>query len=98
MDEGIDLDVFQAVVIFSAGKTSISNIQRIGRASRKRKNGRNISFVIDFKDIGGERTCEEHYYKRRQMLLDSGVKILSDVQDFMKLIKEIGEENTKMEK
>ena len=32
------------------------------------------------------------------MLLDSGVKILSDVQDFMKLIKEIGEENTKMEK
>lgn len=98
MDEGIDLDVFQAVVIFSAGKTSISNIQRIGRASRKRKNGRNISFVIDFKDIGGERTCEEHYYKRRQMLLDSGVKILSDVQDFMKLIKEIGEENAKMEK
>ena len=43
-------------------------------------------------------SLEEHYYKRRQMLLDSGVKILSDVQDFMKLIKEIGEENAKMEK
>lgn len=98
MDEGIDLDIFQAVVIFSAGKTSISNIQRIGRASRKRKNGKNISFVIDFKDIGGERTCEEHYYKRRQMLSDSGVKILNDVQDFMRLIREIGEENAKMEK
>lgn len=98
MDEGIDLDVFQAVVIFSAGKTSISNIQRIGRASRKRKNGRNISFVIDFKDIEGEKICEDHYYKRRQMIQDSGVKILDKVQDFMNLVKEIGEENAKMEK
>lgn len=98
MDEGIDLDVFQAVVIFSAGKTSISNIQRIGRASRKRKNGRNISFVIDFKDINGEKTCEEHYYKRRQMIIDSGVKVLDDVQDFLKLIMEISEENNKIEK
>lgn len=91
MDEGIDLDIFQAVVIFSAGKTPISGIQRIGRASRKRKKGRNISFVIDFKDVGGEKSCEEHYNKRKQMMKDSGVKILEDVQSFLELIKETTE-------
>lgn len=89
MDEGVDLEDFQAVVLFSAGKTPIAGIQRIGRASRKKKNGQNISFVIDFKDVNGNYMFRNHYEKRRQMMIDSGVKIIDKVQDFCKMVEEL---------
>ena len=89
MDEGVDLEDFQAVVLFSAGKTPIAGIQRIGRASRKKKNGQNISFVIDFKDVNGNYVFRNHYEKRRQMMIDSGVKIIDKVQDFCKMVEEL---------
>jgi len=95
LDEGVDIDIFQAAVLFSAGKTPIAGIQRIGRASRKRKNERNISFVIDFLDLNSHYTFIDHYKKRRQMMIDSGVKILDQVQDFIKLVEEIKEEKEK---
>ena len=89
MDEGVDIDIFQAVVLWSAGKTPISGIQRIGRASRKKKNGQNVSFVIDFKDVGGNYIFWSQYEKRKQLMLDSGVKLFTNVLDFIQMIKDI---------
>lgn len=95
LDEGVDLSEFQAVVLFSAGKTCISNIQRIGRASRKRIKGQNISLVIDFKDINGYYIFQNHYEQRKAMMKKCGVKNIEDVQEFMKLVEELGKDNAK---
>lgn len=96
MDRGVDIEAFQAAVLFSAGKTPIANIQRIGRASRKRKTGRNISFIIDFRDINGNATFQSHYEQRKQMMKDSGVINIEKVQDFCAMIEELSEENKKL--
>ena len=88
----MDIEEFQAVVLFSAGKTPIAGIQRVGRASRKKKTGKNVSFVIDFKDIGGNYMFTNHYEKRKKMLADSGVINLPKVQDFCKMIEELNED------
>lgn len=89
MDEGVDIRDFQAVVLFSAGKSPISGIQRIGRASRKKLNGKNISFVIDFKDTGGYPMFQSQYEKRRAFMIASGVKILDNAKDFCKLVLDV---------
>lgn len=95
LDEGVSIDIFQAAVLFSAGKTNIAGIQRLGRASRKRINGQNVSFVIDFQDIGGYPTFEQHYLERKEMMIDSGIKIFDNVLNFIDFIKRISEENKK---
>ena len=92
MDEGVDIADFQAVVLFSGGKTPIAGIQRVGRASRKKKTGKNVSFVIDFKDIGGASIFQNQYEKRKKMMKDCGVINIEKVQDFCKMIEELNEE------
>ena len=89
LDEGVDIEEFQAVVLFSAGKTPIAGIQRLGRCSRKKKSGKNISFVIDFKDVGGNYMFQSHYEQRKKMMKDSGVINIEKVQDFCKMIQEM---------
>lgn len=98
LDEGVSIDVFQAAVLFSAGKTNIAGIQRLGRASRKRYRGSNVSFVIDFQDTGGHPTFEDHYRQRREIMEESGIKIFTNVLDFVNMIEEIGKENKELEK
>lgn len=90
MDEGVDIEDFQAAVLFSAGKTPIAGIQRIGRASRKKYHGMNISLIVDFKDIDGYYKFQEHYEQRKQMMIDSGVKMCIDVFEFIDLVKTLG--------
>lgn len=92
MDRGVDVELFQATVLFSAGKTPISGIQRIGRSARKRKYGQNISFVIDFRDINGYPTFRTHYEQRKELMLDSGVKNLENVHEFIKMIEMVNAE------
>lgn len=89
VDEGVDIDLFQASVLFSAGKTPIAGLQRLGRSARKKVNGMNVSFVIDFKDINGHPTFQSHYMQRRQLMEDSGVKILNNVHDFIELVEQV---------
>lgn len=89
LDEGVSIDIFQAAVLFSAGRTNIAGVQRLGRASRKRLNGQNVSFVIDFQDTNGYYIFEEHYKERRQIMLDSGIKILDNVLDFINFIQNV---------
>ena len=91
LDEGVDIEEFQAVVLFSAGKTPIAGIQRLGRCSRKKKTGKNISFVIDFKDINGNYMFRNHYEKRKKMMQDSGVINIEKVQDFCNMIETLND-------
>jgi len=92
LDEGVDVENFQAVVMFSAGRTPIAAAQRVGRASRKKKTGKNISFVIDFKDTGGLPTFQSHYEQRKKLMGDLGIINLPKVQDFCKMIEELHNE------
>ena len=89
LDEGVDIEEFQAVVLFSAGKTPIAGIQRVGRASRKKKTGKNVSFVIDFKDVTGNYMFRNHYEARKKIMQDSGVINIEKVHDFCKMIEEL---------
>lgn len=88
-DEGVDIEIFQAAILFSAGKSPIKILQVSGRASRK-KAVNNVSFIIDFKDVGANRVFENQYKQRKELLEDSGVKNIEDVHKFMGIIKEIG--------
>lgn len=90
LDEGVDIDIFQCAVLFSANKSNIGVLQRIGRASRKRKTGENVSLVVDFKDVGGHYIFQNHYNERKKLMQDSGIEIFERVQDFINLVKEIG--------
>lgn len=90
-DAGVDIDIFQAVVLFSAGKTPIAGLQRVGRASRKKVNGINVALAIDFKDINGFQVLHSHYQQRKQLMVDSGVIILDNVYAFMDLVTKIKE-------
>lgn len=88
-DEGVDIEIFQAAILFSAGKSPIKILQVSGRASRK-KQVNNVSFIIDFRDIGGHYTFENQYQKRKELMEDSGIKNIEDVHQFMDMIKQIG--------
>lgn len=90
LDEGVDIDIFQCAVLFSANKSNIGVLQRIGRASRKRKNGENVSLVVDFKDVGGHYIFQNHYLERKKLMQSSGITVFEQVQDFISLVKEIG--------
>lgn len=92
-DEGVDIAIFQAAILFSAGKSPIKILQVSGRASRK-KEINNVSFIIDFKDVGGHSIFENQYEKRKQLLEDSGIKNIEDVHKFMNMIKQIGYKST----
>lgn len=92
-DEGVDIEIFQAAILFSAGKSPIKILQVSGRASRK-KAVNNVSFIIDFKDVGANSIFENQYEKRKELLEDSGVKNITDVHVFMDMIKEIGYKST----
>jgi superfamily II DNA or RNA helicase len=83
------------VLLWSGNKETIPYLQRIGRGTRKKVNGMNVSLAIDFKDVGGLYTFEDHYLKRKKLMEDSGIKILADVHDFIKLVEDI--ENAKEE-
>lgn len=88
-DAGVDIDIFQAVLLWSGNKETIPYLQRIGRSTRKKVNGMNVALAIDFKDIDGLYTFEKHYIQRRKLMEDSGIKILNNVQDFIKLVEDI---------
>lgn len=92
MDEGVDISTFQAAVLFGAGKSPIKVVQVAGRASRK-KEVNNISFLIDFKDVGGHYVFNNQYMQRRDLLKASGVKIIENVYDFLKMVEDIGASN-----
>ena len=89
LDEGVDIDLFQATVLYSAGKSPIGGLQKVGRSVRKKVNGMNVSLAIDFRDEGGLNMFKDHYLQRRELMIDSGIKVLDNVYDFLKLVEDI---------
>lgn len=92
MQEGVDIQRFQAAVLFTGAKNFIGTTQMIGRATRQKKNGKNIAFVIDFKDIGGIPILADHYEIRKAAMKSNGIINIEKVQDFCKLIESINDE------
>lgn len=92
MQEGVDIQRFQAAVLFTGAKNFIGTTQMIGRATRQKKNGKNIAFVIDFKDIGGIPILADHYEIRKAAMKSNGIINIEKVQDFCKLIESIDDE------
>ena len=91
LQEGADVQRFQAVVLFTGAKDYIGSTQMIGRAVRKKKTGKNIALVIDFNDHGGIPILAEHCDIRAAAMRKNGVKIIEKVQDFCKLIDSLNE-------
>lgn len=89
LNEGVDIECFDAGLLFAGGKSPISLIQQVGRVSRRKKNGMNVSLIIDFKDINCNGMFVGQYNKRKQLMRDKGVQNIENVQDFCKLVEEI---------
>lgn len=89
LQEGADIQRFQAVVLFNGAKDYIGSTQMIGRAVRKKKTGKNIAFVIDFNDHGGLPILSNHCSIRRAAMEKNGVKIIEKVGDFCKMIDDL---------
>lgn len=51
-DEGLDLPSVGFVLMAGGGKSRIKVLQRLGRGLRRKKDGQNVVYVVDFKDMG----------------------------------------------
>lgn len=89
LNEGVDIENFDAGILFAGGKSPISLTQQTGRVSRKKHNGLNISLIIDFKDINCNGMFVGQYNKRKQLMKDKGVTNIEKVEDFCSLVQEI---------
>lgn len=89
LNEGVDVSLFDAGVLFSGGKSPISLIQQLGRVSRKKSQGLNVSLIIDFKDVNCTGMFINQYTKRKQLLAQQGVTNFENVQNFIEFVKEI---------
>ena len=50
--------------------------------------------VYDENAINGFTVLHDHYIQRKQLMIDSGVKILNDVYDFMNLVERMRDAKT----
>jgi superfamily II DNA or RNA helicase len=65
LKEGVDLPFIDAFINAAGGKSEISQIQRVGRALRRKHNGKNEAVIVDFID-GGHRHLFKHWQERYQ--------------------------------
>lgn len=52
LDVGVDVPAVGSIILAGGGKAEVALRQRIGRGLRRKKNGPNVCFVMDFNDIG----------------------------------------------
>lgn len=50
LDVGVDVPSIGMVILAAGGKTEVQLRQRIGRGLRRKKTGKNITYIIDFQD------------------------------------------------
>lgn len=89
LNEGVDVSLFDAGVLFSGGKSPISLIQQLGRVSRKKSEGLNVSLIIDFKDVACTGMFIHQYQQRKKLLAQQGVTNFENVQNFIEFVKEV---------
>jgi superfamily II DNA or RNA helicase len=76
-NEGVDVRGLRTVVNAAGGQSSISTLQRVGRATR-RTDGKETCEVVDFMDLGVP-SLERHARARRRAYLKEGFEV--SVQD-----------------
>lgn len=89
MDEGVDIDLFQAGVLFTGGKSAIKITQQAGRISRAKKDGENIALIVDFNDTNLNPLFCRQYQERRKTLLSHGVVELANVYKMFELVEKM---------
>ena len=50
LDVGVDVPSIGMVILAAGGKAEVQLRQRIGRGLRRKKTGKNITYIIDFQD------------------------------------------------
>ena len=86
MDEGVDISLFQAGVLFTGGQSAIKIIQQTGRVSRKKEGKENIALVVDFNDSGVNDVMNRHYKARKKTLKNNGVIECNTVHEFFDIV------------
>jgi superfamily II DNA or RNA helicase len=90
LDEGVDLPDLGFTVFGGGGKSLRLQVQRRGRGSRRKKNGLNRAFMVDFTD----RThvwLFSHSRKRRAIFESSGTIVMEDQRRFWRLVSEVAD-------
>lgn len=67
-DVGVDIPSVNLVIIAGAGKAEVAARQRIGRGLRAKKEGPNVTFILDFADDSNY-MLDRHYKERRDIIL-----------------------------
>lgn len=84
LDVGVDVPSIGMIIIAGGGKAEVQLRQRIGRGLRKKKNGPNVAFVVEFWDQYND-TLMKHSAQRRQIIESTPgfvENILPEGQDF----------------
>lgn len=89
MDEGVDISLFQAGVLFTGGQSAIKIVQQTGRVARKKEGKENIALIIDFNDAEVNSTMKKHYLARKKTLKNNGVIELQDVHHFFDIVEKM---------
>jgi superfamily II DNA or RNA helicase len=72
-DEGVDLPELRTLILAGGGKSSVANLQRVGRGLRK-ATGKHEVLVIDFNDTTGT-VLKRHSAARKKLWVDEGFTI-----------------------
>lgn len=91
MDEGVDISLFQAGVLFTGGQSAIKIIQQTGRVSRKKEGKENIALVVDFNDSEVNNVMNRHYKTRKKTLQNNGVIELENVHKFFDIVDKMAQ-------
>lgn len=67
LDVGVDVPATYFVVLAGGGKAEVAVRQRIGRGLRAKKNGPNVTFVVDFADAHNNH-LRSHYLAREEIV------------------------------
>jgi superfamily II DNA or RNA helicase len=81
MDVGVDVPAVGLIVLAGAGKAEVQTRQRIGRGLRKKKNGPNIAFVVDYQEAVNS-TLRDHQKERMSIIANTPGFAENIVQDF----------------
>jgi superfamily II DNA or RNA helicase len=72
-DDGVDLPDLRTLILAGGGKSTVANLQRIGRGLRKAA-GKHEVLVIDFNDKTGA-ILKRHSTARKKVWKDEGFNI-----------------------
>jgi len=84
LDVGVDVPSVGGIILAGGGKAEVALRQRIGRGLRKKKQGPNVAFIVDFTDSHNCHT-RDHATQRRWIVQNTegfGENILAEDDEF----------------